>query len=905
MTATYTFLPFVRRGVAAGHTNVDGLGPTLAARLRAPVSLRVNGRPDTAAAHTLRLAGPGDVSGIDIRVVIHNNPPHGTAAFEPNYFAHIEFDRPDFPWLFTPAAAGSRGKLRPWLCLVVVRHQRGVSLTFDRQQPLPVLSIADPAIPDDELPDLAESWAWAHGQVVLADGSATQAAIEDVLFNQPDLNLSRLICPRRLRANERYLACVVPAFEAGRLAGLGRDVPDDQQSTLRPAWGSGPNAPPDILLPVYYHWEFSTGLGGDFESLVRLLATRPLPAGVGKRPMRVEELGFGLPDLGLVELEGALRAPGPPPALTQPAEVVAPFRAALRDLLNLPERLRAAGPGDDDPLVAPPIYGHLQAAQTTVPPAEEPPQWLGTLNLDPRHRAAAGLGTLVVQDQQESLVAAAWNQLGDERRTRRLLNRLPFARVVLKTVHEKRLAPLTPQRLLQFTGPLHARTRLSPETVLQYVRESVLTEAAVAAPFRRAFRPRGPVQRQVVKRGAPPVSAVSFMRRLTLPPVIFQTIPRAGMVNASHVGQQVSATQTRILAAEQAGIPADTARRFLDAVQDVQQYFANPPGAPSGPGKRSIVWDDFKHDLLHSLDPGTTVTARVMGRLGAGPSALAAGTADPSALSRDLPSFPQPMYEALRDLSQDFLLPGAGDIPADTVTLLETNTPFVEAYLVGLNHEMGRELLWREFPNEQHQTYFQTFWDGTRTARATGQIPRLHEWLPESDLGQNFRLGGQGEKLVLLIRGQLLLRYPDAIIYAVRADSPTKLGTEERHPLFRGRLRPDMTFLGFDLSEEEARAQPGWFFVLQEQPTSPRFGLDVSRREDLSTWDTLSWQDLPVAEDQHLRLAEITATVPDPGDAQWAFNAAHMAAILRQRPARVAIHANLLLTPPEEPDEED
>ena len=43
------------------------------------------------------------------------------------------------------------------------------------------------------------------------------------------------------------------------------------------------------------------------------------------------------------------------------------------------------------------------------------------------------------------------------------------------------------------------------------------------------------------------------------------------------------------------------------------------------------------------------------------------------------PSFPQPMYEPLRDLSQDLLLPGLDAVPPDTVLGLETNRRFVEA----------------------------------------------------------------------------------------------------------------------------------------------------------------------------------------------------------------------------------
>jgi len=74
-------------------------------------------------------------------------------------------------------------------------------------------------------------------------------------------------------------------------------------------------------------------------------------------------------------------------------------------------------------------------------------------------------------------------------------------------------------------------------------------------------------------------------------------------------------------------------------------------------------------------------------------------------------TFPQPMYEALRDLSQDFLFPGLEHVPANTVTLLKTNPQFVESFLVGLNAEMSSELLWRNYPTDQRGTSFRQFWD--------------------------------------------------------------------------------------------------------------------------------------------------------------------------------------------------
>ena len=39
-------------------------------------------------------------------------------------------------------------------------------------------------------------------------------------------------------------------------------------------------------------------------------------------------------------------------------------------------------------------------------------------------------------------------------------------------------------------------------------------------------------------------------------------------------------------------------------------------------------------------------------------------------------------------------------IPKNTISLLETNRDFIEAYMVGLNHEIARELLCNEFPTD-------------------------------------------------------------------------------------------------------------------------------------------------------------------------------------------------------------
>ena len=67
------------------------------------------------------------------------------------------------------------------------------------------------------------------------------------------------------------------------------------------------------------------------------------------------------------------------------------------------------------------------------------------------------------------------------------------------------------------------------------------------------------------------------------------------------------------------------------------------------------------------------------------------------------------MVEPLRDLTQDWLLPGLNQVPANSLSLVVPNRRFIEAYMVGLNHEMARELLWSGFPTDQRGTYFDRF----------------------------------------------------------------------------------------------------------------------------------------------------------------------------------------------------
>jgi len=97
-------------------------------------------------------------------------------------------------------------------------------------RPLPSVEIT--AALDDVMPPTDEQWAWAHAHlnealsptdVVWTDADAVGAAVASALGRNPDVGYSRLLCPRKLAPGTGYHALLVPAFESGRLAGLGID----------------------------------------------------------------------------------------------------------------------------------------------------------------------------------------------------------------------------------------------------------------------------------------------------------------------------------------------------------------------------------------------------------------------------------------------------------------------------------------------------------------------------------------------------------------------------------------------------------------------------------------------------------------------------------------------------------
>ncbi|WP_313690290.1 hypothetical protein [Halobellus marinus] len=687
--AGYRFVPFVRSGFRPDETFDEDrpASDPLTGPVTFGVSLTVEGRrkadgisepADDGPARTVRMYGPGDVSGIDTRQIVRTEPAANTTNVPPTSFPAVEFDRPDLPWLFSPERADDAGRTTPWLCLVVVADDRDdVSLVRSTDGERSVLTA-----PGSELPPAEETWAWAHAQVI-GPGS-----IDDVVARDSTRTRSRLLCPRRLDPETDYIAAVVPTFEPGRLAGLGQS-PYRTDETGEPtgsgeigrAWDGTESA---VELPVYHHWTFQTGPDGDFETLVDRLTPRDLPADVGIRTVDVSRPGPDSlepgrtdgpdPDASVVDVTGALASPES--QLLPESEVLASYsdtqRERLRSILNRPN---AAGVDPTVPVVGPPMYGSFHADVSAV---AESPQWLTGLNLEPRSRIAAGLGAAVVRENQEALMAAAWEQAGELEQLNHVLGGGQVGRAGAGRIYE-RLESASLSRLLQFTAPAHDQVVPDPDetatdrrTLAARIDDNDALATGVFRPtFRRVTRPKGTLGRAASITARPTAFAEDF----------------------------VTGTATT----------DDLADRLEDRLYSVDDL-ADASLSPTTDGRGAPDLSSLSGTEA-AFDPERAIPEVVLSRLS--DATALHDRPDPLATVLWAPTFGEPLSRALADLSEEHLLPDVGDIPADTVGALATSPAFVESFLVGANHEMARS----SSGAASRPT------DGGRTSRRSGTAP--------------------------------------------------------------------------------------------------------------------------------------------------------------------------------------
>ncbi len=946
------FLSYVRQGASAGLLRPDPLSGAMAGAPEIQPRIFVSrdgAEPLRLEGPTLRVMDPSDVESISANLVARQYPHPGSTNGPPNEFAYIEFMRADFPWMFTPAAAAG-GRLRPWIVLVVV--PLSVHLTDER--PLPRLKI-----PAGELPDLSDSWAWAHAQVI-ADSPAD---IDAAIAREGAGAVSRLVCPRKLASDTWYRACVVPAFT----------------KALRPSWESATGT---ADVPVYLSWDFRTGPPEDFEELVTRLkpaepamlaqlgtrtvdAARPWPTGALLREL-AGEADVTAPVTFQQDGAFAVPAQGSRPSMDDASRNA--LVSQLTEQLNqgvsdtAPDPIAEPGEGGEAATtlhLTPPIYGRYYPGIDKVDPSAT--RWTDDLNLDPRRRAAAAMGTRYVQKHQEFLMARSWDQLQDLEQANRLRRLAELASVTGDALHRRHVTALTPSEMLTVAAPARTRLMQGERTLEATVHASPLPDAAATPAFTRLVKRQGSLGRRLSSNAASAMVERTLAGELR-PRVATSTAPIVSLALPFHAA--VSNLTTRRAAPYRDLVTGGEKQALAGALATVHVAVTTAEAGDSFPVQLEPVRAAMRGTLgAFNLAAGTIEPLRTLFET---PSAVAAateavtavsnyiatrepivpvrpqpevagvdvsllGTALMSAMRPSLslqrrikdrmtipfaepadtfgqvmahPRFPAPLALAVLHDWPNIVLPSLGTFPMNKVTLLETNPAFIEAFLVGANHEMNREYLWREFPTDQRGTPFAHFWPRLRTDRDDGrEIDPIATWRLERRLGKNLA-GGRAEETVLLVRGEVLRRFPNTIVMAAPARNGQTAGdlAQWRLPEFVMPLGNDAVAYVFNLRLSNQSFDPArWFFIFQEPVSVPRFGLDVSRPagDAILSWNDVAWGDVTgAARPQFLDTQARLPAPENPAGATWDPNrvtAADVAAVTVQRPFRILFHARALL----------
>ncbi|MCX6251742.1 MAG: hypothetical protein NTX61_13445 [Bacteroidetes bacterium] len=938
--ATYNFQSWLRKGIGNAIQEMDNLGNSAlpggtGPRASIRLSVSVNVIDNKADAKDFQIIGPADIIGFSHNLVIRTEPVHFNTNFPPNYLAHIEFYDEDLPWRYTPAKADGE-KLRPWISLVVLKESEFKRL--DAIVPLPQIQLIDAPLPPS-----TETWLWAHVQTI----EATSLSSDQV---QPDHIISRLICPRKLEANTAYYAFVIPTFESGRLAGLGCQESEILKvKSQDPSWGlTPPPAIPQNTFPVYYEWYFHTGNEQDFEYLAGLLKPRLCDEWVGRKPLDCANPGWFdsmhfVPPF-MLYFEGALKSPQVPENFSVDKETqkkLDDFSKTLK--VNFEMSVGSGG----DPVVTPPFYGQKHIFEETLS-LKPDATWIHELNRDPRWRIPAGFGGEIMRRYQDHYLQKAWEQLDSIVEANKIIAAAVNTLAVSVSIFKNHFT-LPDHELLSLTAPVHVKIlrKVGPDkssTLSQLFIESCFNGSVYGSAFRRLVRKRGPFRRIIERKGgkldfeslgkliiensnkAYPVLANALLKAIVIKDVKFE------------VNNNLESDSKFSMSNGNGDNFSSYSGPDYKKLQELLQKFANivKPETPNYKiidcNKSTPVFDKSE------IDPSKTIPALLKNRL----TMPVPGWFDiPEKIKPALayPDFEDPMWDKLKELSTEWLIPNLHLIPNNTITLLQPNQKFIESFIVGLNVEMNREMRWREYPTDERGSCFRQFWDvkGIKDLNGvsdnkdkakivehfkdTTPIDTWKNWGNPTDLtgqalGSHYNRApvpvSEGDHIVLALRGDLFKNFPDLSVYAVRAIidednvpriktpsdpiDPLNPITDIKFPVFKADIGADVKFLGFDLSKTAAigTTDPGWFFVLQETPGETRFGLDINGPANPVNWDEISW---PLLGDNSfietglsLSLKNINKT-----EASWGTSSADMAYILFQKPVMIVIHASKML----------
>jgi len=820
-----------------------------------------SGAPTTTAGGTVRflLAGPGDVVRLTPGAITKRYPTPGTIDHESDRCPHAEFADASLPWRYTPAprpAPGAGGQ-HPWLVLVVGVEGTELTLAADQVTLTPGVQQLHPlGTPGDPYP-------WAHVQQD-AEGR----------------RIARVLSGRHpLAAGTDYVAALVPAFDAG---GQRR-------------WdGTGA-----VTVPLYDSWRFRTATPeGSFEDLAALLQPGSADPETGRAPLDYPRV----PEAGDVEVRGALAPLGAGDS---------PLPQAIHDDL---EGLRTPARDDKGrPIVGLPRYG--EAWRSGAPEAtawggtlNTDPRDRGVAGLglelgiglqeELSAEASAHLGALAearqrIRDLVLGLRAArgVWTRRMPAEPADRLWLLGPgLGRVVTPsgTVADLATAPdralpagvfsSAARRILR-TGP--ARTRL---TAAGAVRPAEILDASNRCPppprrsddgvplgdlgidledleeRRRRAVEDGKVDQGRLAGWPKELGERAHPELRDLARALAQRLEKAAADGSAAPWAEALGL---LVAAASASVADDRIRqRLAVALRELLERFPKPSADtdlidlldafdepdPQEPPCRPVDLDALGAGVVAAFDPtglGAPAIVRVLDAVdGLDP-------AQPLAPPEVCIGLDRPVWNDVKDAFDEWLLPGVGALPQNSVIAVETNPRFVDALLVGLNTQLLGELRWRNIPVATGCTPLREFWSrrDTGSGAPVRDIVGIHAWPDGSTLGapQHRPAGASGRDLVIVIRGQLFLRYPTTVVYLVTAehggvpdfDQDPDPAAAHLLPSFQGRIGSDVTFFGFQGFEPE-RVLRHWL-VFEEPPAGYRFANDQSTSPAPQTWATASF----------------------------------------------------------------
>ena len=932
------FLPYVRQGLTtlAEHDKVPGKRMVIPVKLTVAASDTTNNTTKTSTVEKeISLFGPGDVIGINENIISRMAPSPNTHNFETSLIPFIEFSDPDFLWRFSSLQTVDKKNWIPWLSLIVLKtgnnqEEGEFEIVQNSQKALPSqIHIKPNAV----LPDLNESWRWAHVHTLDLDGVSGQQIVKGIKAT-PRKSICRLLSPRKLKPQTNYQAFLIPAFKIGAEAAMGEINGTEDRTQL--IWES-PTEGAGKIVPYYFEWEFSTNTSGDFENLVRKLKPRDLE-NMGIRPIDCSNPGYGMQEKdGLVlQMEAALKSLDTNYQVwamdcnedNPDAELSKEKQESLTKLLNKREEkfVKENGETEIKLRVTPPVYGEWYATmqgKAIGADSQDKTLWLEELNLDFRHRAAAGLGVQFVKENQENLMKAAWEQLSKIKKVNKELNLGRFGREVSAKMFT-RLEKMKPNNAFKIALPVQNKVQFdSDKTVGAFLKSSPITNNLINVKVKKYFY-RG--KNEQVKPQ-------------------FSPIMNSHLVNPSFKvkGLKNSMLKTKVASRLTTAAGDEMDEQFFEAV----------------------------NKTISALNPAITIESKIKSRFKNFMDVEK--TENPKNETLDelhpvkwYPEFHRPMYHFLREMSQEYILPGLENVPQNTVGLLQTNRRFIEAFMMGLNHEMASELLWREFPTDHRGSYFRSFWDTSiysvdenekekfreteiaaklleeiqkkfgedydtlekieatyivaepnetekevadayedsvenwlLTRDEDKDINKLSSWNKNNRLGDNpvpGKMNNQEEdqnQLVLLVRGELLQKFSNTLIYLVKkkldGNPDLAINAQRTYPVFEGALPPDIVFIGFPIKEAEAA---DYFVVFEERMSEIRFGLDETPKGETPGTDEndFSWEHFSnLPEDGYLDGNQPTIFTESWNDA------AFIGKVMMQKQVRAAIELQQLL----------